>query len=695
MNPTNFFAELKRRNVYKVAVAYAVVSWLLIQAASIILPTFEAPSWTMKVLVAALAIGFPIAVVLAWAFEITPEGIVRAENVPPNESITHRTGKKLVGITIALAVIAAGLFAWQLSRSKHEPSAPVAGAPANPIPEKSIAVLPFESFSTDKENAFFADGVQDEILTDLAKIADLKVISRSSVMQYKGAASRNLREIAAQLGVVHVVEGSVQRSGQKVRVNAQLIDARRDAHEWAMNYDRPLDDVFAIQSEIAQAIADQLRAKISPEEHAAMMQPPTTDVLALQFFEQARELGSRSDDPEGKSYMQEAVSLLGRAIARDSHFLQAWCLLSKVHLDLYWNGFDHSDTRRELAHAALEEAIRLQPDAGETHVAKAIYLYHGFRDYEGAVAELELAHRVLPNSAGVPEGLGYIHRRQGRWDESIRELEQSAALDPRNFGTFEEIGSIYLCLGREAEAVRAYNRALAIVPADAFVRELLATVAYTRRADLRPLMELNAAIVTHEPANAERSAPYRVIVALAQRDAAAARTALAAFPATGFQLNFNFVMPRDWFAGVTALTFGDAAGAQTALSAARATLEKIVREQPDYPQAWSGLGLVDAGLGRKEDALREGRRACELLPIIKDAWEGPVLAENLAEIYARTGEKDLALQQLEKLTRIPCNGGMTYGELKLDPRWDGLRGDLRFEKIVAALAPKESSIPNK
>jgi TolB-like protein/Tfp pilus assembly protein PilF len=550
-------------------------------------------------------------------------------------------------------------------------------------PEKSIAVLPFESFSTDKENAFFADGVQDEILTDLAKVADLKVISRSSVMQYKGAASRNLREIAAQLGVVHVVEGSVQRSGQKVRVNAQLIDARTDAHEWAMNYDRPLDDVFAIQSEIAQAIADQLRAKISPEEHAAMMQPPTTDVLAFQFFEQARELQSRSDDPEGKDSLLEAANLLGRAIARDPRFLQAWCTLSMIHLDLYWNGFDHTDARRELAHAALEEAIRLQPDAGETHIARAVYLYHGFREYDRAVAELELARRVLPNSALVPDMLGYIHRRQGRLDETIRELEQSVTLDPRNFGTFQEIGVTCLVLGRDAEAVRSYNRALAIVPAEIFTRELLASVAYLRRADLRPLEELNAAIVAHEPANLERSAPYRLSVALAKRDAAAAQTALAVFPAAGFQQNVNFVMPRDWFAGLTALTFGDMAGAQTALTSARATLEKIVREQPDYAQAWSGLGLVDAGLGRKEDALREGRRACELLPITKEAWDGPALAENLAEIYARTGEKDLALQQLETLAPRHYNGGMTYGELKLDPRWDALRGDPRFKQLVA------------
>src|SRR5438874_2462215 len=269
MSERNFFAELKRRNVYKVAVAYAVVAWLLIQAASIILPSFEAPAWVMKVLIAALAIGCPIAVVLAWAFEITPQGIVRAEEVAPNESITKHTGHKLIGITVVLAVIAAGLFAYQFLRSKSAAtttpsitSAPTSAPASTPTSEKSIAVLPFENLSDDKQNAFFTDGVQDEILTALAKLADLKVISRTSVMQYRNAAERNLREIGQRLGVAHVLEGSVQRVGNKVRVNAQLIDARNDAHLWAQSYDRDLADVFAIQSEIAEAIAQQLQAHL-------------------------------------------------------------------------------------------------------------------------------------------------------------------------------------------------------------------------------------------------------------------------------------------------------------------------------------------------------------------------------------------------------------------------------------------------
>src|SRR5438309_2257781 len=297
MNSLNFFAELKRRNVYKVAVAYAVVAWLLIQAASIILPSFEAPAWVMKVLIAALAIGFPIAVVLAWAFEITPQGIVRAEDVSPTDSITKHTGHKLIGVTVVLAVIAASLLAYQFLRSKSAAtttpsitSAPTSAPASTPTSEKSIAVLPFENLSDDKQNAFFTDGVQDEILTDLAKIADLKVISRSSVMQYKTGVQRNLREIGQQLGVAHLLEGSVQRAGNRIRVNAQLIDARNDAHLWAQTYDRDLADVFAIQSEIAKAIADQLQAKLSPTEKAAIEQPPTSDVTAFNLYSRAKTL---------------------------------------------------------------------------------------------------------------------------------------------------------------------------------------------------------------------------------------------------------------------------------------------------------------------------------------------------------------------------------------------------------------------
>ncbi|MEP6686541.1 MAG: FlgO family outer membrane protein, partial [Verrucomicrobiota bacterium] len=286
MKTDNFFAELKRRNVYKVAVAYAVVAWLLIQIATQVFPFFDIPNWAVRVVVLLLALGFPVALVLAWAFEITPEGIRRESEIAPHESMTHRTGRKIIGITIALAAIAVGLFLFQhLKPGLTGVSAPSANPTA--IPVKSIAVLPFENLSEEKQNAFFADGVQDEILTNLARIADLKVISRTSVMQYKTGAARNLREIGQQLGVAHLLEGSVQRAANKIRVNAQLIDARTDAHLWAQTYDRDFADVFAIQSEIAKAIAEQLQARLSPSEKAAIEKPPTTDLAAFDLYTRA------------------------------------------------------------------------------------------------------------------------------------------------------------------------------------------------------------------------------------------------------------------------------------------------------------------------------------------------------------------------------------------------------------------------
>ena len=569
------------------------------------------------------------------------------------------------------------------------PPAPVAGLA---VPEKSIAVLPFENLSDDKANGYFTDGVQDEILTDLAKVADLKVISRTSVMQYKDTGKRNLREIAAQLGVAHVVEGSVQRAGIEVRVNAQLIDARTDAHEWAMHYDKTLDNVFTVQTEVAQAIAEQLRARISPEEHVAMTAVLTRDALALQLYQQARDLESREADPGARDGLFQATDLLEQAVRRDPDFLSAYCLLCRVHLDLYWNDFDHTDARREMGRAALARAVRVGPDAGETHLAQAVFAYHGFRDYDRALAELALARRSLPNNAEVAYMLAAIYRRLGRWDECAREFGQSAAQDPRNFQTLEEAGFTYAGLRRYADAARFYQRALAVVPGDMHTRESLALLPWFERADPGALRALNAAIVSAgQPAELADSASYRLMLALQERDPDAARTALSALPAPGDQDNTNILLPREWFAGLSAFVFGDAAGARTNFAAARDRMEKQVLAQPDYAEALSALGRIDAMLGRKDDALREGRRAVELLPVFKDAWDGPAVASNLAAIYVQTGETDLALQELERLVHL--RGGndfqeISYGGLKQDPRWEKLRGDPRFDALVAALAPK-------
>ena len=405
MNSGNFFAELKRRNVYKVAVAYAIVAWLLIQVATQVFPFFEIPNWAVRLVVLLLILGFPIALFLAWAFEITPEGIKRAEDVSPEQSITKHTGRKLIWTTVVLAVIAAGLLAFQLLRSRSATNFGALTIPATgSLPEKSIAVLPFENLSRDPDNAFFTDGVQDEILTNLARVADLKVISRTSVMQYKSGVQRNLREIAQQLGVAHLLEGSVQRAGGKVRVNAQLIDARTDGHQWAQSFDRDIADVFAIQSEIAKAIADQLQAKLSPTEKTAIERPPTSDLTAFDLYNRAKNiLLTTSFNANVQPLYSQAVQLLNQAIARDPSFFEAYCLLAYGHDNLYFLGNDHTPARLAQAETAIQSAFRLRPDAGEAHLARAENLYRGYLDYDGALTELEIARRTLPNDSRVPE----------------------------------------------------------------------------------------------------------------------------------------------------------------------------------------------------------------------------------------------------------------------------------------------------
>jgi TolB-like protein/Tfp pilus assembly protein PilF len=600
----------------------------------------------------------------------TPASVKKPKRMPWHEVV-------VVAVLLAL-LIGAGVFFFR-QRTSH--TASTSGAPA--VSEKSIAVLPFENLSEEKANAFFTDGVQDEILTDLSRIADLKVISRTSVMQYKSGLARNLRKIGEELGVAHVVEGSVQRAANKVRVIAQLIDARNDAHLWAQTYDRDLADVFAIQSEIAKAIADQLQAKLSPNEKKAIEQPPTTDLAANALYVQAKELEFKA--PQHQSLLQ-AVNLLETAVVRDPNFMLAYCMLGRLQLTLYWGGYDHTPARRELANTAIQNAVRLQPDAGEVHLALAWYAYQGFRDYDRARAELDLARRTLPNNADIYFVTALIDRRQSRWAEATRNLERAVELDPRNFGILDETAWTYRGLRRYSDAIRLNERALAVSPRDYFARSLRGLLPFFERADITPLRTEFAAILTEEPAAAEKIADVLFRCAMAERDSAAVNRALAAIPPEGISPYGNFIYPREWFAGVAARTFDDPATARTSFSAARLLEEKITRDQPDYAQAWSLLGRIDAALGRKEDAIREGRRACELLPLSKDAGAGAGMIINLAVIYAWAGEKDLALEQLAVSARMP--NGVTYGELKLDPQWDLLRADPRFEKIIASLAPK-------
>ena len=686
MNSGNFFAELKRRNVYKVAVAYAIVAWLLIQVATQVFPFFEIPNWAVRLVVLLVILGFPIALFLAWAFEITPEGIKRAEDVDLNQSITKHTGRKLIWTTVVLGVIAAGLLVFQLSRSKSATTAtgsPTSTSASAALPEKSIAVLPFENLSRDPDNAFFTDGVQDEILTDLAKVADLKVISRTSVMQYKSGVQRNLREIAQQLGVAHLLEGSVQRAGGKVRVNAQLIDARTDGHQWAQSFDRDIADVFAIQSEIAKAIADQLRAKLSPTEKTAIEQPPTSDVTAFDLYNRAKNiLLTTSFNANVQPLYFQAAELLNQAIARDPSFFEAYCLLAYTHDNLYFLGNDHTPARLALAEAAIQSAFRLRPDAGEAHHARAENLYRGYLDYDGALAELETARKTLPNDSRVPELIGYIVRRQGKPDEAIKNLQRAVELDPRNFFILEQIALSYQNLRRYPEMAAMLDRGLAIKPGDIEIRATRAFVDFIWKADPRPLHQTLQSMNSDE---IKSVADTWFICAMAERDPAGAERALSALGETDIG-NDSVYFSREVATGLIARLNKDETKARAAFIAARAKQEKLVQQQPNWGPALCVLGLIDAGLGRKEEALQEARRAIDLLPVAKDSVNGAHMIEYYAMIAAWLGDKDLACQQVANAIKLP--GTLSYGQLKLLPYWDPLRGDPRFEKIVASLAPK-------
>jgi TolB-like protein/class 3 adenylate cyclase len=617
----------------------------------------------------------------------------KQDSAPVRPVTQLRFPKFLLAVALAgsiLALVITSLIFFHRAPSRAVISTVSRAATNNvpvPIPPKSVAVLPFENLSEEAENAYFADGVQDEILTALARVADLKVISRTSTMQYKTSAPRNLREIGGALGVAHVVEGSVQRAANRVRVNAQLVDARTDRQLWAQTYDRDLADVFAIQSEIATSIAGQLQSRLSPSEKSEIERPPTDDITAFDLYTRGKNLVFRTtfSSSAGASLLK-AADLLNQAVAHDPAFFQAYCQLAWTHDLLYLFGLDHTSARLGLADTALQAAFRLRPDAGEVHLVRAQHLYRGYLDYDGALAELEIAGQTLPNEPKVFELKGYIERRQGRWEESTRNLERTVDLDPRNVDTLQQIALSYEDLRRYAEEKSVLDRALAIDPNDAEMRVTRAFVEVHCKADTRSLHQTIDSIRATNPAAVPSIAGDWLNCALAERDPVAAKNALIASgenpPLHDEAVHFN----RPLVEGVIARMTKDNGKARVAFTAARAEQEKTVQAQPDYGPALCMLGLIDAGLGRKEEALREGRRAVELLPVRKDAINGPLMIEYFAMIAAWTGDKGLACEQLASAVRYPSS--LSYGRLKLLPFWDPLRADPRFEKIVASLAPK-------
>jgi TolB-like protein/class 3 adenylate cyclase/Tfp pilus assembly protein PilF len=596
----------------------------------------------------------------------------------------HRSGGRpglwLAGVSLAILVLLAAV--WLFANKRR-----LAGEAHVSPPAKSVAVLPFDNLSDDKQAVYFADGIQDDILTALSKISDLKVISRSSVMRYRGT-DLDLHQIAHDLNVATLLEGSVRRAGDVTRVNAQLIDARDNSQLWAEHYDRKTSDVFAIQSEIAENIANQLRAALSPEEKAAISSRPTSDMQAFDLFLQAKDvIRTFSDAPDAKEALLHGIRLLNEAITRDPKFALAYCWAAIAHDNLYWFNYDHSGARLELAESCVREALQIAPKLGEAHLAQALVFYHGHRDYARARDQLKIAQRTLPNDAQVCSLTGYIDRREGKWEDSLRNLQRAAELDPRNFKVLTDLSVLYDLLRRYDEKEQLYDRIIAINPAQTDYWQLLRADTELEKGDLAQARQLLEKLpLEYDPNGAATTA--RIMLCLFEGKPAEAQAALDASKHEALVDNTGSLLPRSFVAGQIARARGDRPGAISAFTATRDEIAGKLREDPNDGLLLGVLCLVNAGLDKRDQALAAGNRAVQVRSIESDAVDGPVVLTRLAMAYAWLGDKDAAIERLTYLAKIPS--GPDYGQLRFDPAWNEVRTDSRFSQIVQSLQPRAS-----
>jgi len=554
----------------------------------------------------------------------------------------------------------------------------------SPVAQSGIAVLPFESLSSDKETTFFAKAVYDGVLTKLAGLANLKVINHNSVANYR---ARDTQEIGRDLNVAFVLKGSVETKNGISHVNAELIDTRKNTRVWAEQYDRKFNDVFILQSEIALKVADKIERKLSPATKTALQELPTSDPISYDAYLRAKDLlYDISLSTRQKEDLFHAVELLDQAVARDPGFFDAYCQLAGAHDRIYFLGFDHTDSRLNLAQTAIQSVQRLRPESGDTHLALAQHYYYAYRDYDRARQELVLARLTLPNESRIPLLAGYIDRRQGRWEKSLEEITQALELNPRDFSVLQQIALTYEALGRYTEMAATLDRVLAISPKDVPSRVRRALVDLEGRADSKGFHTAIDAILSEDPDTSLCFINPWLFLVLRAPDPATVQRALFNMTECGcFDENVPF--PSGWCEGQLAKLRGNESAAQAAFNRARNELRQTVQKQPNYAAALCALGVIDAVLGNKEDAIREGERAVELTPVSKNAIEGATLVRYLAVIYAWAGEKDRAIQRLAETTYLP-GSHVSYGYLRLHPLWDPLRGDPRFEAIVASLASK-------
>ena len=675
----SFFAELKRRNVYKVAAAYAVVAWLLIQVATQVFPFFEIPNWAIRTVVLVILVGFPFALIIAWAFELTPEGLKPTETAGEGQPALPRNHT-----WVYVVMIAAGLSIATFFLGRHLSPREQGGAE---VSAKSIAVLPFENLSEEKENAFFADGMHDDILTSLTKIGKLKVISRTSVMQYRGAgAARNLRDIAQALGVANILEGSVRRAGNRVLVNVQLIDASNDQHIWAERYDRTIADSIGLQGELAAAIAKALKAKLAPEEKTSLGTKPTSNPEAYVVYLRALDFEQNAEKLED---LKAVDQLYAQAIALDPTFALAHARASISYSNQFWQ--THDPALRAKARTLAEEALRLSPTLGEAHLALGLYFFLTELDYAAALEQFTSALTALPNNVEVLNYMAKIYRRQGRWREAIAGFVHARSLNPHP-NPFDMVQTYWMVRDWRAAAAEM-KRNLAQNPGAPHPKEGLAQIEIVANCDLAAARaKLREIPVGVDPDGVITLANWNL--SMLERDFATAEKWLADFPSDDFpDTRFS---PKSFYQAQTALARGDVELARTLFEKVRPALESNVRDHPDDASHHAALGILYGYMGRKEDAIRESRRAVELLPESTDAVNGAELASDLALVYALTGEVDQALTLIERLVRTPgatmrdsfWDGGITQAELRLRWQWDKLRNNPRFRKFLDGPEPK-------
>ena len=673
MDLRNFFAELKRRNVYRAAVLYGMVSWLLTQIATQVFPFFEIPNSTVRFVVIALAAGFPIAMLVAWLYELTPEGFVRTEDV----DLTTRKGmaRKWDFVIIGALLLVIVMLIYQRFPFRAESG--------EAIPEKSIAVLPFANFSDDKENAFFADGIQDDILTSLAEISGLRVISRSSVMQFRDAAVRNLREIGKVLGVANVLEGSVRRAGDRVVINVQLIDALHDRHLWANRYDRTLVDSLGLQGELAAEIADALRVTLSPKEKARVETKPTESADAYVFYLRANQI-ERNPDTLLEDY-KVAEELYRKAIALDPKFALAHARLASTCAAIF-HFYEPLDSWKTNARAEAETALQLQQNLAEAHLALGQCIYWIDQDYDRALAEFDIASRLSPNNSEVGVLIASIKRRQGKWQESLESFQKIGRLDPQNPNIVRNLVFTNTALRRWKNAAEWAEKMRAMAPASLVAKTQSGYIDFWWKGDTHLLKS----ILDQLPSGVDPDGVLtscRWDLAMIERDYAAAKRALDTSPLNEISYTNSGSTPKTFLEGCVYLGQGDNENAQKAFEKARPSFEALVKEAPLSADRHANLGWLYAFMGRREDAIREGQRAVELKPESKDAFDGAIMNCYLALIYARVGGKDLALPLIERLLKTPgavdsVDYSITLNDLKFRWEWDPLRGDPRFQKLI-------------